>query len=336
MDEEKIKGTVFEKAEIYTSFIQSLPFSKKKYRYYLFLFPLAVEQFDLSEYDVILSSSHAVAKGVLTTSNQLHICYCHTPIRYAWDLYHEYLRNTKLSKGVKGFIAKLILHYLRIWDLTTANRVDYFIANSKYVARRIKKIYGRDSAVIYPPVDIDKFELETEKENFYLTASRLVPYKRVDLIVEAFSNTDRKLIVVGDGPDMDKIKKKAGKNVEILGYQPDEILVDLMRKAKAFIFAAEEDFGITPVEAQACGTPVICLGKGGTKETVIDMITGIYFQEQTVESILKAVEKFERNMDSFDPKIIRKNALKFSRERFEREIESFVKEKYNEFIEQKL
>ena len=315
----------------HTSFIQKLPFAKDKYRNYLPLFPLAIEQFDLSAYDVVLSSSHAVAKGVLTHSNQLHIAYVHTPIRYAWDLYHQYLRESGLDRGLKGVLAKYFLHKIRIWDASTANRVDHYVANSRYIARRIKKTYGKPSDVIYPPVDVDKFTLREAKEEFYLTASRMVPYKKIDLIVEAFSQTDKKLLVIGDGPDMAKIKSKAGKNVELLGFADDETMADLMGRAKAFVFAAEEDFGITPVEAQACGTPVICFGRGGARETVIDGESGLYFMEQNTKELLAAVAKFEQNYDKFEPAKIRENSLKFSRARFEAEIKSYVEKKYEEF-----
>lgn len=315
----------------HTSFIQNLPKAKERYRNYLPLFPLAIEQFDLSEYDVILSSSHAVAKGVLTHSNQLHISYVYTPIRYAWDLYHQYLREGGLDKGLKGWLAKYFLHKIRLWDMSTINRVDHYIAISHYIARRIEKTYGKKADVIYPPVDVDKFELCEKKEDFYMTASRMVPYKKIDLIVEAFSKTDKKLIVIGAGPDMEKIKVKAGKNIELLGYQSDEVMINMMQRAKAFIFAAEEDFGITPVEAQACGTPVICLGRGGAKETVIDMVTGVHFMEQSVEALLEAVEKFEKNRDKFEPKKIRENALRFSKERFENEFELSVNQIYKEW-----
>lgn len=332
-NEENLKGTIFEKVEIKTSFIQKLPKAKAKYRNYLLFFPFAIEQFDLSEYDVIISSSHAVAKGVLTNSNQLHICYCHTPIRYAWDLYHRYLKEVNLTKGLKGFVAKLILHYIRIWDTTTSNRVDYFIANSKYIAKRIKKVYGREATVIYPPVEVDKFEVYTKKENFYLTASRIVPYKKIDLIVEAFSKMpDRKLVVIGDGPDFEKVKKKARKNIELLGYQPFEILKDYMKRAKAFIFAAEEDFGIIPVEAQACGTPIIAYGKGGTTETVIEGETGLFFKKQSVESLIESIKEFEKKEDRFNCSIIRKNAEKFGKKRFKKEFKDFVDSKIREFF----
>ena len=315
----------------HTSFIQKLPFAKDKYRNYLPLFPLAIEQFDLSDYDVVLSSSHAVAKGVLTHSNQLHIAYVHTPIRYAWDLYHQYLRESGLDRGLKGMLAKYFLHKIRLWDASTANRVDHYVANSRYIARRIKKTYGKPSDVIYPPVDVDKFTLREAKEEFYLTASRMVPYKKIDLIVEAFSQTDKKLLVIGDGPDMAKIKSKAGKNVELLGFADDETMADLMGRAKAFVFAAEEDFGITPVEAQACGTPVICFGRGGARETVRDGESGLYFMEQNAKELLAAVAKFEQNYDKFEPTKIRENSLKFSRARFEAEIKSYVEKKYEEF-----
>lgn len=317
----------------HTSFVQKLPSAKKKYRNYLPLFPFAIEQFDLSSYDVVLSSSHAVAKGVLTHSNQLHISYVHTPIRYAWDLYHQYLHESGLNHGLKGVLAKYFLHKIRLWDVSTANRVDHYIANSHYIARRVKKVYGKSSDVIYPPVDIDKFALHESKSDFYLTASRMVPYKKIDLIVEAFSQTDKKLLVIGDGPDMGKIKSKASKNIELLGFADDKTMADLMGQAKAFVFAAEEDFGITPVEAQACGTPVICFGSGGTLETVREGISGLYFMEQNIRELLAAVDKFEQSYDKFDPIKIRENSLKFSRTRFESEIKSYVEKKYEEFKE---
>ncbi|WP_029522921.1 glycosyltransferase family 4 protein [Persephonella sp. KM09-Lau-8] len=334
-DENNLKDTIFEVAKIETSFIQKLPKAKIKYRNYLPLFPIAIEQFNLSNYDVIISSSHAVAKGVLTNPNQLHISYIHTPIRYAWDLYHQYLKESNLNKGIKGWIAKYFLHKIRIWDYTTANRPDYYVANSKYIAKRIKKIYGKESTVIYPPVDVDKFELYTKKENFYLTASRMVPYKKIDLIVEAFSKMpDKKLVVIGDGPDFDKIKKKASKNVELLGYQPFDILKDYMRRAKAFIFAAEEDFGIAPVEAQACGTPVIAFGKGGVTETVIENETGIFFYKQAVDNLVDAIKNFEKLEDNFDFKEIRRNAERFSKKRFKEEFKSFVEKKAKIFFDE--
>jgi glycosyltransferase involved in cell wall biosynthesis len=282
-----------------TSFLQNLPFSKTKYRSYLALFPLAIEQFDLSSYDLVISSSYAVAKGVITGPNQLHISYVHSPIRFAWDLQAAYLKESGLDRGFKSILARALLHYIRLWDFRTAHGVDLFIANSQFVARRIKKNYGRDSIVIHPPVDTRSFTPGTSpRESFYLTASRMVPYKRIPLIIRAFSEMpEKRLIVIGDGPELANAKAAAGPNVSVLGYQSREILLDYMRKARAFVFAAEEDFGIIPVEAQACGTPVIAYGRGGALETVrgLDQAkrTGVFFMEQTVDSIQKAVREFE-------------------------------------------
>jgi len=311
---------------IRTSFLQHMPLAKKKYRSYLPIMPLAIEQFDLSDYELVISSSHAVAKGVQTTSDQLHVCYCHTPIRYAWDLQSQYLRESGLDKGVKGRIAQIILHYIRSWDYSSSRRVDHFIANSKNIATKIKKNYGRLSTVIYPPVDIDKFQPVSKKDNFFLTVSRMVPYKKIDLIVEAFSQMpDKRLVVIGDGPSLSKVKAKAKKNVEILGYQPNTVICSYLQRAKAFVFAADEDFGILPVEAQACGTPVIAYEKGGVLETIINMQTGIFFKEQTSKSLIDAVQEFERSGDRFDIDVIRYNAEKFGQDRFKKEFKELMK-----------
>lgn len=328
----------FQNKDITTTFIQNLPKAKNKYQSYLPLMPLAIEQLDVSKHDVIISSSHAVAKGVLTGPDQLHISYIHSPIRYAWDLQHQYLREAGLDKGFKGLLAKFILHKIRMWDVRTANGVDHFVANSHFIARRIKKVYGRDADVIYPPVDVERFKLNENKEEYYLTASRLVPYKRIDLIVDAFkAMPDKKLIVIGDGPEMKKIRDKASANTEILGFQSNEVMENYMRNAKAFVFAAEEDFGITPVEAQACGTPVIAYGKGGVLETIRGMSknnpTGVFFDKQHVGSIVDAVNRFESNFDLFDPIECRNNAMRFSEERFKKEIHFYVNDKWNEFKE---
>lgn len=317
-----------------TTFIQKLPKAETKYRNYLPLMPLAIEQLDVSAYDVVLSSSHAVAKGILTGPDQLHISYVHSPIRYAWDLQHQYLRELGLTTGIKAIIVRWLLHKIRMWDYRTANGVDHFVANSQFIARRIKKVYGRHADVIYPPVDTDRFTLCEQKENFYVTASRMVPYKKIDLIVEAFSHMpDKKLIVIGDGPDMEKIKSKAAHNIEILGYQSNTVMQDYMRKAKGFVFAAEEDFGITPVEAQACGTPVIAFGKGGALETVNSNLssqpTGIFFNQQNIESVVGAVNIFEKDIDLYLPENCRKNALKFSNQRFQNEIDRYVNDKWD-------
>ncbi|WP_254311016.1 glycosyltransferase family 4 protein, partial [Rahnella aceris] len=326
--------------EATTSFIQRLPFAKKKYQQYLPLMPLAIEQLDVTGHDIVLSSSHAVAKGVLTGPDQLHISYVHSPIRYAWDFQHQYLREAGLNKGLKGKLARWFLHKIRIWDYRTANGVDHFIANSQFIARRIKKVYGRDADVIYPPVDVERFTLQENKEDFYFTASRMVPYKRIDLIVEAFSQMpDKKLVVIGDGSEMAKIKSRAGSNIEILGYQPDDVMQDYMRRTRAFVFAAEEDFGITPVEAQASGTPVIAFGKGGVLETIRPYgernATGVFFSEQTAESLINAVRHFDTIKDSILPKDCRENALKFSAQRFHDELDEYIKKKWHDFNERK-
>lgn len=314
---------------ITTSFIQKLPFAKKKYRAYLPLMPLAVEQFDLSSYNLIISSSHAVAKGVITGPNQLHISYVHSPMRYAWDLQHQYLRESGLLTGLKGWLAKYLLHRLRLWDLRTANGVDVFVSNSAFIAKRIWKIYRREAQVIFPPVDVAAFTLCSEKEGYYLAASRMVPYKKMDLIVEAFTQMpDKQLVVIGDGPDRAKIEAIASKapNIRFLGYQSNEVMKQQMQKAKAFVFAAEEDFGITPVEAQACGTPVIAFGKGGALETVIEGETGLFFAEQTVQSLQEAINKFEQLGVAFVPESCRRSAERFSEQVFHERFNQLVTE----------
>ncbi|HAH0852752.1 TPA: glycosyltransferase family 4 protein [Escherichia coli] len=319
-----------------TTFIQKLPRAKKAYQKYLPLMPLAIEQLDVSSHDVIISSSHAVAKGILTGPDQLHISYVHSPIRYAWDLQHQYLRESHLDKGVKGILAKYLLHKIRQWDYRTANGVDHFIANSQFIARRIHKVYGRTADVIYPPVDVHRFLMNTSKQDYYLTASRLVPYKKIDLIVEAFSNMpDKRLVVIGNGSEMVKIKSKAKSNIEILGYQPDSVMLEHMQNAKAFVFAAEEDFGITPVEAQACGTPVVAFGKGGSLETVrpygVDKPTGVFFDEQSVPSLVKAINFFDTVSDKIEPQDCRENAMQFSVEIFKNNLSKYVEDKWTEF-----
>ncbi len=331
---------IFKGNNVKTSFIERLPFGKTKYRSYLPLFPLAIEQFDLTDYELIISSSSCVAKGVLTRQDQLHITYMHSPVRYAWDLYHQYLKESGLQKGLKARVAKYFLHKLRIWDVSTANRPDFYIANSKYVAKRIKKIYGKEAQVIYPPVDIDSFEISEEVSDYYVTCSSMVPYKKVDLIVKTFATTTTKLVVIGDGPDYKKIKKLSSSNIELKGYLDTEGKSEILKKAKAFIFAAEEDFGIAPLEAQACGVPVIAFAKGGILETIkggyitdknIHEKTGIFYKEQTIASMLEAIRFFEEVETSFDKKSIRKHAESFSRERFEEEIKETVHRLYSQW-----
>jgi glycosyltransferase involved in cell wall biosynthesis len=308
---------------VHTSFIQRLPRAGTSFRNYLLLMPLAVEQFDLSSYDVVISSSHAVAKGAITGPRQVHVSYVHTPIRYAWDLQNQYLTETGLNDGVKGWIVKLGLHYMRLWDTRTANGVDAFVANSRYIARRIRKAYGRKSRVIYPPVDIGRFAMRTNKDSFYLAASRMVPYKRMAMIAQAFATMpDRQLVVIGDGPDFESVKSigAAAPNIQVLGYQSADVLSDYMGRARAFVFAAEEDFGIAPVEAQACGTPVIAYAAGGALETVVasndvKVRTGLFFNEATVAGVCSGVRAFEA-AGEFDPYVCRAQAERFSVDTF--------------------
>jgi len=323
LSEKDRKRIGFEEAR--TTFIQKLPKAATKFRNYLPLMPLAVEQHDMSSYDVIVSSNHAFAKGVITGPEQLHISYVHTPIRYAWDLQHQYLSEAGLTRGLKSWITRAILHYVRLWDQAAANRVDVMVANSKYIGRRIWRTYRRESEVIYPPVDVDSFPLHEKKEDFYLAASRMVPYKRMPLIAEAFSKMpDKQLVMIGDGTELDKVREVAGPNVKVLGYQSFEVLKDHMQRAKAFVFAAEEDFGITPVEAMASGTPVVAFGRGGAVETVIPGRTGVHFAEQTVESLCEGIAHLEDIYPTLSPAQISADVQKYSPQRFRDEMTSLL------------
>lgn len=319
--------------KVHTSFIQKMPLGTKKHRAYLPLFPFAIEQFDLRGYDVVISSSHCVAKGVLTKADQLHICYCHSPIRYCWDMYNEYLEESHLDKGFKSWLVRLMLHPIRQFDAIAGSRVDYYISNSDYVGQRIRKTYRRKATTIHPNIDISNFELCNDKQEYYLASSRLVAYKKIDTIIEAFNQMpDKKLVVIGGGPNLDAYRKLAKDNVTVMGYQPFDMLKDKMQHAKAFVFAADEDFGMIPIEAQSCGTPVIAYGHGGSLETVNGGKTGLFFNEQTPEAIVEAVNRFEAmGSHPFAPADCRKWAEGFSEERFKREIKEFVEEKYEEF-----
>ncbi|MEO0704558.1 MAG: glycosyltransferase [Cyanobacteria bacterium J06649_5] len=338
-----------------TSFIQKLPFAQIHFRSYLPLMPLAVEQFDLSAYDIIISSHHAVAKGVITRPDQLHISYVHTPLRYGWEFQHQYLQQSGLARGLKSLIARVILHYMRLWDVASANRVDYYIANSRYIARRIHKTYRRSAEVIYPPVDLQRFQtnlatpttpdknnLDSQqsgrhqsgrhsRDRFYLTVSRFVPYKRVDLTVAAFNELGLPLVIIGDGKSASALKAQAKSNIQFLGKQPDSVVEDHMRRARGFIFPPEEDFGITPVEAQAAGAPVIAYAKGGQAETVIHQKTGLIFPHQTVESLVQSVKQLERSVDQFETDTLQKNAEQFSIAQFQARFETFVNHAWEEF-----
>lgn len=295
-----------------TSFIQDLPFVRRDHRWYLPLMPLAVGRHDVSDYDLVLSSSHAVSKGVSTEPHQLHISYVHTPLRYAWDLRDTYF------PGIRGALAAPLLAYLRWWDRRVTEHVDVLLANSENVRRRIRRCYGREAEVVYPPVRVSAFRPRAEREDFYLTVSRLAPYKRIDLIVDAFSQLGYPLVVIGEGQDRLKIEPRAGGNVQLLGYQPDPVVRDHMERCKAFVFAADEDFGIAPVEAQAAGAPVIAYRKGGALETVIEGRTGMFFDEQSVQSLSESVRQFETTAPKFDLDALTENAGRFSIERFRR------------------
>jgi glycosyltransferase involved in cell wall biosynthesis len=300
-----------------TSFIQRLPRAERWFRYYLGLMPLAVEQFDLSAYDLVISSSHAVAKGVLTGPATLHLSYVHSPMRYAWDLQHQYLRQAGMDRGLKGALTRWLLGRMRAWDHASAARPDVIAANSAWIAERIRKSWRRESVVVHPPVDLEGFPFVAEKGGDYVIASRMVPYKRVDLVAAAFrAMPDRRLVIAGDGPEMARVREAAGgaPNIAFRGRVPQAELVTLLQTARAFVFAAEEDFGIGMVEAQACGTPLIAYGRGGAADIVRDGETGVLFPVQTAESLTDAIRRFEAT--PIAPEACRANAERFSREAF--------------------
>ena len=316
--------------QIGTTFLQKLPQARNGIQKYLPLLPIAIEQLNLNHYDVILSSSHAVAKGVLTNPYQLHVCYCHTPMRYAWDLTFDYLNSDRQGQGIQGIIARYILHRLRQWDVVSANRVDYFIANSQHTQARIWRCYRRRAKVIYPPVDLEKFPFQAEKDNFYLTISRLVSYKQICLIVRAFNQLKKPLVIIGAGSQIEEVRALAQSHIQVLGWQPQNVVRDYITRAKAFVYAACEDFGIALVEAQACGTPVIAYGKGGALETVKNIRqdasgTGLFFSEQKPQALIAAVEEFEKLQAQIEPENCRLQANKFS--------PTIFKQSYLQYIE---
>jgi len=318
-----------------TSFLQKMPLLRRYHRSYLSLMPLAIEQFDLSGYDLVISSSCAVAKGVLTGPEQVHIAYVHSPMRYAWDLQHLYLKESGYATGLKGMIARSILHKMRIWDARTAHGPDAIFTNSQFVARRIKKIYGRDAIVIYPPVSIGNRDAILPMGNHFLAASRLVPYKRIEPIVRAFNAMpDLELIVAGDGPEADRLKRMAAPNVKFVGFVSDKHLRDLMNTARAFVFAAEEDFGIVLVEAQSEGAPVLALGRGGARETILTngpRPTGMFFETPDYQSIVGCVRSFVANEKAISRLDCRQRATFFSAERFRSQFVAGVNEELDRF-----
>lgn len=312
--------------KVFVSSLGKCRFLAKRYKYFMPFMPYLIEQFDLSEYDLVISSSHFVAKGVLTHPEQLHIGYIYSPVRYAWDLYHEYNRIGALGKGLRNSVMKLWLHKLRIWDFTSANRPDFLLADSKFIANRISKVWRRESSVIYPPVETQKAIYSEKKEEYYVTLSRLVEYKRIDIIVEAFNAMpNKKLIVIGEGRKRKSLEKIAKENIEFTGYLDKKEAMQIISKAKGFIFMPKEDFGIVPIEAQACGTPVIAYGAGGALETVQENSTGIFVKEQNAQSLQKSIKEFETM--KFDPQVCKEFATKFSTNRFQKEFLDFIEEK---------
>nr|WP_231402760.1 glycosyltransferase [Caenimonas aquaedulcis] len=307
---------------IATTFLQRAPGARTKFWNYLPITALAVETHDVGDAEMVISSSHAFAKGVVTRADQLHVSYVYSPMRYAWDLHHQYLRDYRLDRGVKGMLARLMFHRLRAWDRQTPNNVDFFMAISKHVRDRVWRTYRRPAKVIYPPVRTHELAVQSHKDDFYVTVSRLVSYKRADIMIEAFrAMPSRKLVVIGDGPELAALRARCPANVELKGWQPDEVVREHLRAARAFIFAAHEDFGISPVEAQACGTPVIAYGAGGSLETVRGAAggarpTGLFFHEQTAASLQRAVEAFEASRADFDPQVCREWSEQFSEARF--------------------
>jgi glycosyltransferase involved in cell wall biosynthesis len=301
------------------SFMQHFPGAESGVQKYLPFLPLAIEQIDLRAYDIILSSSHCVAKGVMTTADQLHLCYCHAPMRYAWDMTFEYLGNGRSGQGLPGLLTRYLLHRLRYWDSLSANRVDRFIANSQTTARRIWRAYRRRAEVIYPPVETDRFPFQADKSDFYLTVARLVGYKKIPLIVQAFNQLGLPLVVIGSGPELALVQQLAGPTIKILGWQSDAVVAQYMAQARAFVYGAYEDFGIAPVEAQACGTPVIAYASGGTLETVRDLrtwganATGLLFPQQSVPALVATIETFEQRYREIQPEVVRDHALTFDR-----------------------
>ena len=303
------------------TFIDKLPKATKKYQNYLPLMPLALEQLDLREYDLVISSESGPAKGVITRPDALHICYCHTPMRYVWDMYHDYRDG---SGAIKRLLMPPLIHYLRMWDYVSAARVDHFVANSRFVAGRIEKHYRRTATVIHPPVSCDDFAITDGVHDFYLMVGQLVNYKRTDIAIKAFNETGRKLVVIGDGEQLPELRRTAGPTITIMGRQSFSVMCDHYSRCKALIFPGIEDFGIVPLEAMASGRPVIAFRRGGALETVVENVTGLFFDEQTPSALNDAIVKFEALEQTFRPETIRVHAQKFDKQEFKRKFQEFV------------
>jgi len=331
--EENFRGKRLARHPVHVSFIDRLPGGRSHHRLYFPFMPLAIEQLDLGAHETVVSLSHSVAHGVLTRADQLHISYFFTPPRYAWDLQFQYLRDNWLGRGPWRLPARLLLHYFRLWDLAAARRPDVVVAASRYVARRVWKHYRREAEVLYPPVDVERFDAGRPREDFCVTVGRLVPYKKIDLIVEAFTRLGRPLRVIGDGPERARLERLAGPTVQLLGFQPDSVVEDLLARCDAFVFAADEDFGIAPVEALAAGAPVIAYSRGGTSETVLPGETGVLFSDQSVESLMAAVRELDESRQRFQPEPIRRSAMRFGRARFQRELADLVEREQTRFCE---
>lgn len=322
----KVKG--FEKAEIHTSFIQNLPFAKTKHQIYLGMMPYAYELFDLSKYDIVISSSHACSKGIITKPETLHVCYCHTPMRYAWDNWQSYIQEYKMNSLLKR-LGKRRMHKLRIWDRLSADRVDKFIANSNTTKQRIKKYYSRNSEVIFPMIKHSQYKIAEKRKGYFLAVGRITPYKKFDLIVETFNQIGLPLKVVGTGISLEELKNKAKSNIEFLGYVSDEELKNLYSECEALIFPQVEDFGIIPLEAMASGRPVIALKKGGALDTIIDNKTGILFNKQTPKDLALAIDKFMQNKRKFSSNFIREHSKQFDESFFEKKLLSFLEKEWS-------
>ena len=308
---------------IFTTFVAKLPFAEKIYQKYLPLMPLALEQLDLSDYDLVISSESGPAKGVITRPDALHVCYCHSPMRYIWDQYHVYISSAgRLVKTMFPWLS----HKLRIWDVTSSSRVDYFIANSSAISLRIRKFYRRESVVIHPPCDIDTSDFTGVEsgEKFYLMAGQLVRYKRPDLAIDAFVKMNKKLVVIGGGEEFERLKAQANNSIKFLGRVDDQTLRNYYASCEALVFPGEEDFGIVPVEVMAFGKPVIALGRGGALDTVVDGVTGVFFKKDSVDSLIDAVERFEIMKNELDPEKIKLHAQQFSTKSFLTKFQNFI------------